>query len=193
MEKIILKRIRDLREDQDYTQQEIANKLNIKREQYRRYETGENEIPVRILKRICEIYQISADYILELPTSFQNREKSMIRKERIENDNGIKEYTYFDEKEVIIRKNRIKLTNKETEGRKKLKEYIEKGGYKRVEEEFDLKEFQIDELLENCFDYETYSLLSTILKLNINIEKLIIDEEENEKIKIDFDKIEKNI
>ena len=59
--------LRGLREDRDLTQEEIADLLKIGRTMYRRYETGETEIPVRHLKRLCIFYRISADYLLGLP------------------------------------------------------------------------------------------------------------------------------
>lgn len=59
--------LRGLREDRDLTQQELADLLKIGRTMYRRYETGETEIPVRHLKSLCLYYGISADYILGLP------------------------------------------------------------------------------------------------------------------------------
>lgn len=59
--------LRDLREDHDYTQQNIADYLGIGRTMYRRYELGEVEIPIRHLKRLCYLYHVSADYLLGLP------------------------------------------------------------------------------------------------------------------------------
>lgn len=59
--------LRGLREDNDLTQQQIADHLKIGRTMYRRYETGETEIPVRHLKTLCLFYGISSDYILGLP------------------------------------------------------------------------------------------------------------------------------
>lgn len=56
-------RIRDLREDSDQTQAEIAQKLFMQREQYRRYETGEREIPFNIAIAIAELYGVSLDYL----------------------------------------------------------------------------------------------------------------------------------
>lgn len=56
-------RIRDLREDNDLTQQEVAEKLYLKREVYRRYETGQREIPFNIAIAIAKIYKVSLDYI----------------------------------------------------------------------------------------------------------------------------------
>ena len=60
--------LRGLREDKDLTQQDIANLLNIGRTMYRRYETGETEIPIRHLKTLCMFYGVSADYVLGLPS-----------------------------------------------------------------------------------------------------------------------------
>ena len=59
--------LRGLREDRDLTQQEIADFLKIGRTMYRRYETGETEIPVRHLKTLCMFYGISSDFLLGLP------------------------------------------------------------------------------------------------------------------------------
>ena len=59
--------LRGLREDKDLTQQQIADLLQIGRTMYRRYETGETEIPIRHLKVLCNYYSVSADYILNLP------------------------------------------------------------------------------------------------------------------------------
>ena len=60
------KRIRDLREDNDKTQKEIAEVLNITRPQYQLYESGKRDLPIDLLKELCRFYNVSADYILEL-------------------------------------------------------------------------------------------------------------------------------
>lgn len=65
MEKYI-KRIRDLREDNDKTQQEIADMLGTSQTMYARYERGANEMPIRHLVKLCQYYGVSADYILGL-------------------------------------------------------------------------------------------------------------------------------
>ena len=56
-------RIRDLREDADLTQLEVANKLYMQLTQYRRYETGEREIPLNIAIAIADLYGVSLDWI----------------------------------------------------------------------------------------------------------------------------------
>jgi len=58
-------RIRDLREDHDLTQQEVADKLYLKREVYRRYETGQRELPFNIAIAIADLYKVSLDYLAD--------------------------------------------------------------------------------------------------------------------------------
>lgn len=59
-------RLRDLREDANKTQQEIADLLFCNREVYRRYEIGESEIPSSMVIKLAHYYKTSADYILGL-------------------------------------------------------------------------------------------------------------------------------
>ena len=66
MEVTYVKRIRDLREDHDKTQQEIADMLGTSQTMYARYERGANELPLRHLVKLCKYYGVSADYILGL-------------------------------------------------------------------------------------------------------------------------------
>ena len=61
-----VKRIRDLREDSDKTQQEIADVLGTSQTMYARYERGANELPIHHLITLCRSYGVSADYILGL-------------------------------------------------------------------------------------------------------------------------------
>ncbi|MEG0910857.1 MAG: helix-turn-helix transcriptional regulator [Ruthenibacterium sp.] len=58
-------RIRDLREDHDFTQKEIAQKLGMSQTGYSKYETGENDIPTSILMQLADLYHTSVDYLLE--------------------------------------------------------------------------------------------------------------------------------
>ena len=64
--KYVYQRIRDLREDNDKTQADIAKVLNTYTTQYRRWETGESEIPTHKVIELCKYYKVSADYILGL-------------------------------------------------------------------------------------------------------------------------------
>ena len=57
-------RIRDLREDHDYSQQFVADYLGMKQPQYSRYERGLRDVPTDVLIRLAELYKTSTDYIL---------------------------------------------------------------------------------------------------------------------------------
>ena len=61
-----IKRMRDLREDNDKTQQQIADILGTSQTMYARYERGANELPIRHLITLCKYYKVSADYMLGL-------------------------------------------------------------------------------------------------------------------------------
>lgn len=56
-------RIRNLREDADKTQQEIAEYLGTSQTMYARYERGANEMPIRHLIKLSDYYQVSVDYL----------------------------------------------------------------------------------------------------------------------------------
>ena len=57
-------RIRDLREDKDLNQTEVATYLGMSQTGYSKYETGENDIPTGILIKLADFYGVSTDYIL---------------------------------------------------------------------------------------------------------------------------------
>lgn len=58
------KRIRDLREDHDLTQRQVAEYLGMKQPQYLRYERGYRDIPTDVLLALAEYYHVSVDYLL---------------------------------------------------------------------------------------------------------------------------------
>lgn len=60
------KRIRELREDHDLTQRQMAEILHCSQQVYSNYELGQRDIPTDILRRLSLYYGISTDYILEL-------------------------------------------------------------------------------------------------------------------------------
>lgn len=62
----IYNRIRDLREDNDLTQAAMAKILQVGTTTYRRWETGEREIPLHIVIEIAKYYNVSIDYIVGL-------------------------------------------------------------------------------------------------------------------------------
>jgi len=59
-------RIKDLREDHDLTQKQIADYLHIKQNTYCQYETGRRQIPIEMLIALAKYYKVSTDYILGL-------------------------------------------------------------------------------------------------------------------------------
>ena len=59
-------RLRALREDQDLTQQAVADYLHIRQNTYSQYETGQRQLPLELLVTLALYYHTSTDYILEL-------------------------------------------------------------------------------------------------------------------------------
>ena len=57
-------RLKDLRDDNDLTQQQIAEVLGIDQRVYSNYETGKRAIPTKFIVRLAEFYHTSTDYIL---------------------------------------------------------------------------------------------------------------------------------
>jgi len=62
----IYRRVRDLREDHDMTQKQVAAKLNCSQQVYSNYELGQRDIPTDILIKLSKLYHVSVDYILNL-------------------------------------------------------------------------------------------------------------------------------
>lgn len=58
------RRMKDLREDSDYTQDYVASILGTSQTMYARYERGANELPIHHLMTLCDLYHVSADYLL---------------------------------------------------------------------------------------------------------------------------------
>ena len=59
-------RLKDMREDRDLTQKELASYLQISQNTYSQYENGRRQLPIETLLRLAEYFQTSTDYILEL-------------------------------------------------------------------------------------------------------------------------------
>lgn len=57
-------RIKNLREDRDYSQKEIAEYLNMSQTGYSKYEVGTNDIPTHVLIKLANFYDTSIDYLL---------------------------------------------------------------------------------------------------------------------------------
>lgn len=69
-------RLKDLREDKDLVQKEVAALLNIDQRVYSNYETGKREIPTRFVIELAKFYKTSTDYILGLtddPKPYNNK------------------------------------------------------------------------------------------------------------------------
>ena len=59
-------RLKDIREDKNLTQEQVANFLNMKQQQYARYEKGVNEIPFEHIIKLAQFYSVSIDYLAGL-------------------------------------------------------------------------------------------------------------------------------
>lgn len=59
-------RIRDIREDRDFTQKQIADYLFCTQTSYSKYELGERKIPIRIIIKLAQFYHVSVDYLAGL-------------------------------------------------------------------------------------------------------------------------------
>ncbi|MBQ9510925.1 MAG: helix-turn-helix transcriptional regulator [Clostridia bacterium] len=59
-------RLRFLREDNDLTQREVAEYLKIRQNTYSQYENGKRQVPIEIIVKLSEYYNVSSDYILEI-------------------------------------------------------------------------------------------------------------------------------
>lgn len=62
--------IRDLREDHDMKQKDVANYLNIAQQTYSNYENGRRYIPVWVVTALAKLYKVSTDYLLGADTSY---------------------------------------------------------------------------------------------------------------------------
>lgn len=72
-------RMRNLREDNDLTQKEIAAVLETSQTMYARYERGANEMPIRHLIRLARYYNVTTDYLLGLSNDKTNNNIEDIR------------------------------------------------------------------------------------------------------------------
>lgn len=61
---MIYENIRNLREDSDKTQKELADYLNVKQTTYSKYELGKINIPVEVYIKLADYYDVSVDYLL---------------------------------------------------------------------------------------------------------------------------------
>lgn len=60
----LCERLKELRQESKLSQQEIANILEIRQQQYSRYESGTRELPIHLLVKLADFYEVSTDYLL---------------------------------------------------------------------------------------------------------------------------------
>ena len=73
-----MERLRDIREDRDLKQKDIAQILNMSQTGYSKYEVGTNDIPTEILKKLASYYDTSIDYLLCLTDERKPYPKSIL-------------------------------------------------------------------------------------------------------------------
>lgn len=73
-----ISRLKEIREDRDLLQKDIAKKLNIKQQQYSEYEIGKRLIPINYLSQLADIYDTSIDYLLGKTDNKKPYEKSKL-------------------------------------------------------------------------------------------------------------------
>ncbi|MBQ8289961.1 MAG: helix-turn-helix transcriptional regulator [Clostridia bacterium] len=79
------KRLRDLREDNDFKQDYVAKYLDITQQQYQLYESGKREIKLHLIVKLAQLYQVSLDYIVGLidePKTLENKFNSLTMKQK---------------------------------------------------------------------------------------------------------------
>lgn len=74
-------RLRDLREDNDYTQQKVADYLSCAQNSYSHYELGERGIPLEALWKLADLYNTSVDYLIGRTDEIKPYPKSKIKYE----------------------------------------------------------------------------------------------------------------
>ena len=71
-------RLKDIREDRDITQKEIADYLHIKQNTYSQYESGKRQLPIEALIALADYYHVSTDYLLgvsDIPNPYRDNRK----------------------------------------------------------------------------------------------------------------------
>ncbi len=71
-------RLKDIREDADVTQKNVADYLHLRQNTYSQYENGQRQLPLEALRQLALFFNVSTDYILELtdiPTPYPRKKK----------------------------------------------------------------------------------------------------------------------
>lgn len=77
-----MNRLKELREDRDLYQKDIAKIFNMSQTGYSQYETETNDIPTSILKKLADYYSTSIDYLLYITDEKKPYKKSILREEK---------------------------------------------------------------------------------------------------------------
>ena len=75
-------RIREIREDKDLTQADVAKILNVSQVAYSFYEIGKRQLPIELLIKLAKYYNTSTDYLLELTDERKPYPKSVVEKNK---------------------------------------------------------------------------------------------------------------
>ncbi len=78
----INEKIKALREDYDLTQSDIAKTLGTSYQYYQKYEKGKHPIPIQHLKTLCKYYHISANYLLDLPETYDRTKEEILERKK---------------------------------------------------------------------------------------------------------------
>ena len=76
-----MNRLKEIREDHDYTQDYIAEYLNMSQTGYSKYECGERDMPTEVLKKLAKLYNTSIDYLLYMTDERSPYPKSIMLEE----------------------------------------------------------------------------------------------------------------
>lgn len=154
----IYQRLKDLREDCDLTQKEIANQLNTSQKQYSRWETGEYEIPFHYVIKLAKYYNTSIDYIAGITNNPENLPKD---KEKLKDNTTKITYTFPIPK----------ITNKKTIE----KEILSINSIADLSQEYNIPEFRIIQILEHDLPEEILTIIEILHTYKINNKKSLLD------------------
>lgn len=147
---MIYENLRKIREEKGYTQNNVADILNIKRQQYQLYESGKREIPIIFVKKLATIYKVSVDYLLECTGDLEDNEV---------HDSDLDEYSFR------------KLTERLADAYEEAEKLNE--NYKRIQTKFNR---EASKLLLNSTTSTEWLLTQykrTILKYTTELENLL--------------------
>lgn len=105
-------RLRDLREDCDKTQKDIAEYLGILQNQYHRYESGKREIPYHLAIKLAEYYNVSLDYIAGLTNDKRGLTKSSLNEKETQLINAFRKLGVIEQGRVLERTEILSDTDK---------------------------------------------------------------------------------